>query len=237
MMRFDEAARNRDLADALVQILAGDRLTFSAAYSTLQDRYPQSLYGMLNYKTVAYNADLSYQLRSNLSLFVDYTLETDRSDMTSRQRSGTSDVANNDWESNTSDAIHTVGAGISTSGLREKLTMDVFYSLSSAKGNLATRALGSAALPGFLVTTAQNYPETSTRIHGVTVDLRYRLRNNVIPKLQYQYERFGNTDFQTSPMMPDMVGLDSGTNTSLFLGVTVPHYAVHIVSASLEYRF
>lgn len=237
MLRFDEAARNRDQVDALLQILAGDRLTFSASYGTMQDRYPKSLYGMLNYKTIGYNGDLTYQLNSNISIFGNYALELDRSDMASRQRSSTNDVANNDWESNTSDTIHTVEGGISASGLHEKLTLDVFYSLSSAKGNLATRALGSAALPGFLVTTAQNYPETSNRIHGVTVDLRYRLRNNVIPKLEYRYERFGNTDFQTSPMMPYMVGLDSTASTSMFLGATIPSYAVHIVSASLEYRF
>ena len=237
MMRFDEAARHRDQGDALLQILASERVTITAAYSTLQDRFPETRYGMLNDRTFAYNADVAYQLNSNVSLFANYTVEMDRSDMASRQRSATNDVANNDWESHTSDAIRTVEGGISATGLHEKLTMDVFYNLSYAKGNIATWALGSAAIPGFLVTTAQNYPETSNRINGVTVDLRYRLRNNVTPKLEYRYERFGNTDFQTSPMMPYMVGLDSGTSTSLFLGATVPSYAVHIVSAALEYRF
>jgi len=233
MRNFDEAARNRDQGDALLQILAGDRLTFTAAYSTLQDRYPQSLYGMLNYRTNAYNGDLTYVLNSNISLFVNYTVEGDRSD----QRSSQSDTSINDWASKISDAIQTVEGGISAIGVHNKLTMDVFYNLSYAKGKIDTRVLGSTLSPGFLVTTAQNYPETSNRINGVTVDLRYRLRNNVIPKLEYRYERFGNTDFQTSPMVPYMVSLDPGTNTSLFLGATVPAYAVHIVSASVEYRF
>jgi Putative outer membrane beta-barrel porin, MtrB/PioB len=84
----------------------------------MQDRYSESLYGMLNYKTIGYNGDLTYQLGSNISLFGNYALELDRSDMASRQRSSTNDVANNDWESNISDAVRTVEGGISVSGLR-----------------------------------------------------------------------------------------------------------------------
>jgi hypothetical protein len=38
-------------------------------------------------------------------------------------------------------------------------------------------------------------------------------------------------------MAPDMVLFDSKMNTSLFLGATLPSYQVHIVTASLEYRF
>ena len=65
---------------------AGDRLTFSLSYGTMQDRYPQSLYGMLNFKTSNAIADVSYQLSSNLSVFANYTLENGRSDMRARQR-------------------------------------------------------------------------------------------------------------------------------------------------------
>jgi MtrB/PioB family decaheme-associated outer membrane protein len=233
MQRFDEAARTQDRADALLQMNAGDRLTFSASYGTTQDRYHGTVYGLSRYKTIDYTADLAYQLTSDISVFADYTHEQDRSD----QRSSANNSSNNNWESYISDVVHTVGGGISASRLHQKVTLDAFYSLSFAKGNIATRALGSAAIPGFLLTTAQNYPETSNRFHQVTVDVRYHLRPNVTPKLEYRYERFANTDFQTSPMMPNMVPIDPGTNTSLFLGVTVPGYAVHIVSAALEYRF
>ena len=121
--------------------------------------------------------------------------------------------------------------------MHEKLTLDAYYDLSAAKGNIANQALGNPALTGFLVTAIENYPETSTRYQTVTVDLRYHLRNNVTPHLQYTFERFGNTDFQTSPMMPDMLSFDTKEATSIYLGATVPAYAVHIVTASLEYRF
>jgi MtrB/PioB family decaheme-associated outer membrane protein len=233
MQNFDETARIRDNGDALLQINASDRLTFSAAWETTQDRYHQTGYGLTGDKTSDYTADLAYQIAAGVSFFADYTREQDRF----AQRSSQSDTALNEWDSNIRDVIHTVAGGISALGLHEKLTLDIFYSLSSAKGNIATTALGSPLTPGFLVTTAQNYPETSNRTHGVTVDLRYRLRNNVTPRLEYRYERFTNIDFQTSPMTPYMVSLDPGTNTSLFLGATIPNYAVHIVSAVLEYRF
>ena len=117
------------------------------------------------------------------------------------------------------------------------MTLDTFYSLSVAKGTIATRALGNPALTGFLATSAQDYPETSNRFHQVTAAARFHLANNFTPRLEYRFERYGRADFQIAPMRPYMVPLDAGTNTSIFLGADVPGYNVHIVSFGLEYRF
>lgn len=243
LRKFDQAARNRDQADVLLQIDPSDRLTFSASHGTAQDRYKESLYGLSRLATFYSTVDLSYQLRPEISLFADYALERYRSNQRSRQRvpqtptAPVNDSPNNDWESSLRDAIHTWGGGISASGLRRRLTLDAFYGLSVAKGSLATSAPGNPALPGFLVTTAQGYPQTSNRFHQVTAAARFRLPNNVSPRLEYRYERYGRADFQIAPMRPYMVPLDATANTSIFLGADVPGYQVHIVSFGLEYRF
>ena len=235
--RFDEAMRVRNQADVLLQIDAGDRLSFYGSYDTIQDQYPESLYGMLNWRNGSEGAGFTYALNSHMSLFGDYTLEKYWSDMRSRQRSSTNDTSNNDWQTDTRDRVNTGGGGISFNARDGKLTLDTYYDVSVAVGNQANRALGNPALAGFLVTAIQNYPETSNRSGAFNADVRYRLARNVTPRLQYRYETFGNIDFQTSPVMPYMGTFDTRSLTSIYLGATLPAYAVNTVTASLDYRF
>jgi MtrB/PioB family decaheme-associated outer membrane protein len=234
---FDEAARSRNQADATVQVDAGDRLSFSANAGSTQDRYVDSLYGLLSSRAFDTNLDAIYQLTPDLSLSADYTYETYKSDQRSRQYSAASNTTNNDWESYLRDGVHTVGGGISASHLLRNLTLDAFYDLAIAKGLTTTRALGNPALAGFLVTTAQDYPQTSNRFHELTATAKYQWTAHVFSSLQYRYERYDRMDFQIQNMAPSMVPFDPRTNTSIYLGADVPGYQVHNVSVTVEYRF
>ncbi|MBZ5622763.1 MAG: MtrB/PioB family decaheme-associated outer membrane protein [Acidobacteriia bacterium] len=234
---FDEAARSRSKGSALMQVDAGDRLSFSASYDNTQDRYHDSVYGLLGYRALNSSVDATYQLHNNVSLFASYAYERYKSDQRSRQYSAANNTSNNDWESYIADNINTVSTGFSVSRLRNKMTLDAFYSLSFAKGQLDNRILGNPSLTGFLVTTAQDYPETGNRFHQLTGAVRYQLSNNVFSRIEYQWERYDRADFQIQNMTPYMGLLDSATKTSIFLGADVPGYQVHIVSVSLEYRF
>lgn len=243
LRKFDQAARGRDRADALIQIDAGEKWSFSASYGTTQDRYSQSLYGLLRDVNYDFSVDLTYRLHRDVSLFADYTREAYRSNQRSRQRTPLSptapvnDTPNNDWESFARDRIHTWGAGISASAFRRKVELDSFYSLSAAQGSIATRALGSPAIARFLVTKAQDYPNTYNRFHQLTGAVRVQLPRGAFSKFEYRYERYDRADFQIERMKPYMVPLDSTANTSIFLGADVPRYNAHILAVSLEYRF
>jgi hypothetical protein len=72
---FDEAARIRNKGSAMMQVDASDRLSFSGFYETTQDRYYDSLYGLLGYRSLSSGADVSYQLRNGVSLFANYAWE------------------------------------------------------------------------------------------------------------------------------------------------------------------
>jgi outer membrane receptor protein involved in Fe transport len=234
---FDEAARVRNKGSALLQVDASDRLSFSASYDNQQDRYHDSLYGLLGYRTAESSVDATYQLYNGISLFANYTYEQYNSDQKARQYSKTNNTTNNDWESYVGDAIHTGSVGISLSRFRRAMTIDAFYSLSAAQSRINNRILGNPSLAGFLVTAIQDYPETSNRFHQLTGAVRYKLANNLFSRLEYRWERYDRTDFQIQSMTPYMAPYDSKMNTSLFLGADVPAYQVHIVSVSLEYRF
>jgi hypothetical protein len=234
---FDEARRTRNKASAIMQVDASDRLSFSAAYDNMQDRYDATQYGLLGYRTTDASLDATYQLYNGMSLFANYTYERYKSDQRARQYSKTNNTPNNDWESYVGDAVHTGSLGVSFSRLRNKLNVDAFYSLSLAKDRINNRILGNPSLTGFLVTSAMDYPEMSNRFHTLTGAIRYRLSANLFSKLEYTWERYDRTDFQLQSMTPDMAAFDSKMNTSLFLGADVPSYQVHIVSVSLGYRF
>jgi hypothetical protein len=234
---YDESARTRNKGSALLQMDASDRLSFTASYDNSQDRYRDSTYGLLGYRTAATSLDASYQLRNGIALIAGYAFERYDADQRARQYSKTNNTSNNDWESYVGDSINTYSAGVSFSPARRRMTIDAFYSLSATKGRINNRILGNPALAGFLVTTAQDYPETSNRFHQLTGAVRYRLGSNLYSKISYVWERYDRTDFQLQYLTPNMSAFDPKMNTSLFLGADVPGYQVHMVSASLEYRF
>jgi hypothetical protein len=160
---FDEAARTRNKSGAVMELDASDRLSFSASFDTTDDNFHDSLYGLLGYQSFDSSAEVSYALRNDISLFVGYAFERYKSDQRSRQLSGTNNSMNNDWESYIADRIQTFSAGISIPRIRRNVTLDAYYSLAFATGQINSRILGHPSLPGFLVTTAQDWPQTGTR--------------------------------------------------------------------------
>jgi hypothetical protein len=117
------------------------------------------------------------------------------------------DSPNNDWESVTREPvdIYSVGADLY---LGKKAYFTTYYSLSATKGNVDSRPLGDPTIntpgPNFFTlngtNSATNYPETVNRIHEVVVMFRYKLRDNLMPKIEYRYQQWDNKDYQTSPM-------------------------------------
>ena len=120
----------------------------------------------------------------------------------------------------------------------DKVILSTFYSLSVAKSQIHTRALGDPSLPRFLVTTARDYPDTSNRWHQVVTSLRFPLKGGFTPKFEYRYEKYDRIDFQLVNVAQYLT-LDPSSATAIYLGVgaDVPRYNAHILAASLEYQF
>jgi MtrB/PioB family decaheme-associated outer membrane protein len=189
---------------------------------------PYYLYGALKDLSYIYTFDASYALSPEVSLFAEYTHERYYKRMISRNRtppaSGTQtilncvvsnvlggcDTANNDWESAYHDIFDTYAAGMDLY-LGKKVYLTTYYSLAAGKGNVFSSALGDPTITTgpdkFRLTgtsEAQNYPETTTRIHELAVVFKYKLTKNLMPKLEYRLQQFDNRDYQTSAMTPYM---------------------------------
>ena len=252
LRKLDQAARGRHRAEALIQIDPVDMFSFGASYGTTQDDYDEfgcgsltdsHCYGLLKDINFNYTFELTYNPHPAVSLFAEYTREKYNYRQRSRQRvpltatAPVNDSPNNDWESNRRDLVDTWTVGWDGNA-SDKVILSTFYSLSVAKSQIHTRALGDPSLPRFLVTTARDYPDTSNRWHQVVTSLRFPLKGGLTPKFEYRYEKYDRMDFQLVNVAQYLT-LDPSSATAIYLGVgaDIPGYNAHIVEASLEYRF
>ncbi len=189
---------------------------------------PYFLYGGLNDLSRTYTLDTTYAFSPAVSAFVEYARENYYKRMISRSRtppSGTAtiltcggcDSANNDWESTTHDIFDTYAAGLDFF-LHKRVWFSPYYSLAAGKGNVFSRALGDPTIttgPNQFVLTGssipESYPETTTRIHEVTAVFKFKLSENLMPRIEYRYQQFDNRDYQTSPMTPYMGCIGAGS--------------------------
>ena len=245
LRKFDEAARGRHRAEALLQLTPVDQFSFGASYGTTQDSYDatgctwlgfRQCYGLLKDINFNYTFDVTYTPRRPVSFYAEYTREKNKYRQRSRSRLFGIDSPNNDWESNRRDLVDTWAAGVDAS-LSNKVILNVFYSLSVAKNKISTGYLQSTSYPGPLppFTTAGDYPDTSNRWHQLVASLRFPLKAGFTPRFEYRYEKYDRIDFQLQSIgqynIPDLLGVFLG------VGADVPGYKAHIVAVSLEYRF
>ena len=150
---------------------------------------------------------------------------------------GGCESANNDWESTYRDIFDTYAAGVDLF-LGKKVYLTTYYSLAAGKGNIDSRFLGDPTIQPSLTSTTctlitstplltncpdkfvlvgasagVSYPESVTRMHEVTVVLKYKLSERLMPKVEYRFQQFDNRDYQTSAMTPYMGCVSPATGT------------------------
>ncbi|HSC77652.1 MAG TPA: MtrB/PioB family outer membrane beta-barrel protein [Candidatus Acidoferrales bacterium] len=138
---------------------------------------------------------------------------------------GPCDSANNDWFSRARDFVDVWTAGLDLF-LGRKVYVTAYYSLAAAKSHIFNRALGTqpanfltqptrrdgtdtgvSPVDRFVMTTtssATDYPQSFNRAHEATLIFKYKLRDNIMPKLEYTYQQVDDKDFQTGAMTPFM---------------------------------
>jgi len=126
------------------------------------------------------------------------------------------DTAHNDWESISPDIFDTYAGGVDLF-ISKRFWVSPYYSLSAGTGNVFSRALGDPSITSgpnqFLLAgtnAAEDYPQSTTRIHEVAAVFKFKIKENLIPRVEYRLQQFDNMDYQTTPMTPYMGCIGAG---------------------------
>jgi len=75
------------------------------------------------------------------------------------------------------------------------------------------------------------FPDSSTKVHTLTLSADYRVKRNTSIRLGYLYEHYSSEDWAVDGVSPDSF------SNLLTLGDESPNYDEHLFWASVVYRF
>ena len=235
---------------------------------------PYYAYGVLNTIGRNFGGGANLALSSNVVLFSEYSREKNtgiilqgrglnnaKCTNTPATGGGTCDPINDLLTAN-KDVVNSYYGGIDVTA--KKVDFSTYYSLSAVQSFVAADGVNCQIGNGWTSGTSYcdnafanwaldtkaypavsfGYPTTINRVHEVGVITRFKVTDNFIPKFQYTFRQFDNTDWQTGIVNPysfvgtaiDATG-QSSLHKQLFLGMDSPSYRAHVVSFTLEYHF
>ena len=249
MRKFNEADRDRQRVDLMVQVTPTDRLSFSPTASYKLDDYIAS--GMhqngntLNQVTmgvqqvVGWSAgmDVNWAPTDRISFSTGYVHESNFQKQRSSVRNPLDPSL--DWISNSTDTNDTFHGSIKATILPQKLDFlfNGSYSVSLSRvQQYSPNATGSAvyanAGPNAV---AYRWPAFEDAYARLEAALQYHFTKSLTGKLFYVYESFTKHDWQTDTSQPFLGAGVAGT--PIFLGNDQKNYWAQILGVTLKYKF
>jgi MtrB/PioB family decaheme-associated outer membrane protein len=217
LRKVDEAARTRDKVSLFTQISPLENLTFHGGFDFINDDYPRSDIGTQKDTNYSPSVGFVYAPLQWASFFGDYNWERFDWRMRAMQRNDVTQTpeANPDrvWRSRGKDRIHTFSLGTDLKLIENLLGLRVQYGFSY--GESLVHASGSTCSG---CTVATDYPSITNRWHEFLARFTYALHKNVDLKFGYYFNRYSSKDFGVDIMRLFMGNVDSGANTSIYLG-------------------
>ncbi len=252
LVKFDQADRQRDRVDVLLQFSPWETVTPSLNFGFARDDFYNSEYGLKKNDYYSVGGSLGWSPLSWLQLSTDYAYEKYRYTQLSRYRPvvGTRvspDTTGNDWESKSQDVFHTLGVNATLDLIPKKFDLTLGYAVTFGLTTINTINLtnpptsvsnsGPGGTPNNA--TAWDWDKVVNVLQTVKVVGKYRVTDKLQARLGYAYERYEEGDFARDPMKPFMGDVDTATTgiQSVFLGATQPNYEAHSLGFFMRYDF
>jgi MtrB/PioB family decaheme-associated outer membrane protein len=246
LRKFNEADRDRQRADLMVQITPNDQLSFTPTFSYKYDDYIAS--GMQHngntpnleqlglQQVVSWSAgmDIGWKPSDRLGFTLGYVHES----IFQKQRQSFRNPIDPslDWFSTSTDTIDTFHASVKATIIPKKFDFTLDGAYSQALGRVQQYSPNATGSP---VYTANNpndiavrwpaFEDTYARIEGA---LHYSFAKNWSAKFFYTFERFTKSNWQTDTLTPSLPGVPA-----IFLGQDWKNYTAQIVGVTLRYTF
>jgi hypothetical protein len=241
LRKFDEADRDRQRVDLLLQFFPLDTLTASITGSWRADDYLHSPLGLQQATSWSAGFDLGWTPLDRVAFTAGYVHESIFQRQLSRSRivvgGDTPELVDYNWLSNNIDTVDTFHLGARIALIPGRLDWNIGMNYSTATGQILTRNPNGAPVSG---TAAQNATAAAKRMPAfddtlIRVDsaVRYHLSKAWTLGLAYAFENFTKHDWRTDTLNPFLPGVAS----SVWLGSDAKNYTAHILALTLGYRF
>jgi MtrB/PioB family decaheme-associated outer membrane protein len=244
MRHYDVADRDRNRATLILTVTPIAALGLNASVAAGKDDYKNTGFGLRDNDNRVYSAgfDIAPDDRVDLNLTYGYekytALQTSRTANPPSATDSSFFDARRNWDTDSSDRVHTVSAGLGLTKLIEKTDLEFQYNYSWSKAayvyNVApgwTDALPRLTLPVQLA-------PLSNKLVDFRADLQYFLTTKVALGADYRYERYDVTEFAFSPDATESIYplTSAGTPASaLYLNYLWRPYTAHVGGVRMTY--
>jgi MtrB/PioB family decaheme-associated outer membrane protein len=238
--KVDEAERDRQRVDLLLQFTPLDTLWVTPMASYRYDDYLRSAFGLLWETSWSAGIDFGWSPFERLSFSAGYVHEVDDRDLKNRGTSfNLSSSVNADWTTNMKDTVDTFHVEGKAALIPDRLDWTFGANYSTSSGTRETR-LSSATLPGPPLAVPgllpKRMPAADDLLVMFTTALRYHFSQSWTASLFYTFEQFRKNDWRTDGLTPFIPQL-AGTTGSIWLGNDARNYDAHIAGVTLAYIF
>ena len=230
LRKYNIADRTRNEIRAVANWMTSDALsmTFGANYAF--DDYSDTTIGLTEGEDIGAMADLSYAASQNVTTYAYYSFNQARLEQKGHQHALFPPTLNDlvdsgqRWSIETTDRVHSVGAGLVWTGMAENLELTLDYAYSQA-------VTSYDAASGAEIGPAEDLPDVETDIHSIQLAADYEVTSAVTVRLAYLFEYYDSADWTL-----DNVGQDS-IEQVLWFGGDSPDYTAHVVGISTVISF
>lgn len=246
LRKYNEADRNRQRADLMVQITPTDQLSFTPTASYKYDDYIASglqhngntlnreQLGLQQVASWSAGMDVNWAPSDRLSFAAGYVHESNFQKQRNTLRDPLDDPSL-DWISNSTDTVDTFHASLKATLIPDKLDFLLKGTYAYALGRVqqySPNATGSTVYSDNQPTDiAFRWPAFEDTYSRLDAALQYHLSKSLTAKLFYAYESFTKHNWQTDTLTPTLTNVPA-----VFLGQDWKNYWAQIVGVTLKYK-
>ena len=235
-VRFDEANRDRQRVDFMLQLTPLDTLSITPTAGWRHDDFVNSPFGLQWETSWSAGIDLSWNPTERVSFSAGYVRELTDRDLKSRSTAGALD---NDFVSNMTDTVDTFHVSGKVELIPKVLTWTTDANYSTSDGSVKTRNT-TGTVPSNLVLTPANaagrWPDFTDQLLRLETKLSYQFAKAWTASLSYAFEQWRHHDWRTDNWLP-FNPIQQGANGDVYLGTDPKNYDAHILAVTLKYRF
>lgn len=199
--KFDIDTRNRTKTGASLVLWPSANVDLTVAYSAVEDKYGDSVFGLLSSKGQNTAVDLTFRPDKGISVFLFYSTDSIKSEQASRQYSGAtsklaqSQDATRNWTATHDDKTPTMGAGFTMTAMDDALDLSAYYSASDATTAIALTTGGGLG-------KILQMPDLKTKLTSIDVTAKYKVSEAMAVGLGYAYETFETKNWALNGVDP-----------------------------------